>query len=171
MNTDGTATGTGTGTAPGSTAATNADGLRKKRVRGGHRAHLTKMLTEVTTQMTGYEESRESTVLTLKSCLERKAGILSKLDAEILEEIDDGAQMEVEIDQAEAIQNQIQEAIIKIDWTLKKAAKPDIKPDIKPAQSSDKRSNMKLPKYQITFDRDPKKYHTFRDLFGCKEST
>ena len=60
----------------------------KKRVRGGHRAHLTKMLAEVATQLTGYEENREAKELTLKSCLERKSGVLSKLDSEILEEID-----------------------------------------------------------------------------------
>ena len=45
---------------------------RKKKVKGGHWAHLTKMLTEVTTSLTGYKEEREAKVLTLKSCLERK---------------------------------------------------------------------------------------------------
>ena len=56
------------------------------------------MLTEVTTQLTGYEMQPEAKVLMLKSCLERKAGILGKLDAEILEEIDNGDQMGMEID-------------------------------------------------------------------------
>ena len=103
------------------TNGTNGDvESRKKRVRGGHRAHLTKMLAEVATQLTGYEENREAKVLTLKSCLERKSGVLGKLDSEILEEINDGDQMGAEIDQAEAIQNQIQEAIIEIDMTLKR---------------------------------------------------
>ena len=130
------------------TPAVDGVGASKKRkVRGGHRAHLTKMLTEVTKQLTEYREERESKVLTLKSCLERKAEILSKLDADILEEMDDGGQMGMEIDQAEELQNQITEAIIKIVKAIKSAAKPESKPDVKPTVQSDKRQTMKLPKY------------------------
>ena len=151
----------------GTTPAVDGVGASKKRkVRGGHRAHLTKMLTEVTKQLTEYREERESKVLTLKSCLERKAEILSKLDADILEEMDDGGQMGMEIDQAEALQNQITEAIIKIDKAIKSAAKPESKPDVKPTVQSDKRQTMKLPKYQVEdFHGDPKKWRTFKELF------
>ena len=156
------------GTGGGTTLPTE-DGIgvsKKRKVRGGHRAHLTKMLTEVTTQLTGYTEQREAKVLTLKSCLERKADVLSKLDADILEEMDDGGQMGMEIDQAEALQSQITEAIIKIDKAIKTAAKPESKPDVKPALSGDKRQTMKLPKYQVEdFHGDPKKWRSFKESF------
>ena len=156
------------GTGGGTTLPTE-DGIgvsKKRKVRGGHRAHLTKMLTEVTTQLTGYTEQREAKVLTLKSCLERKADVLSKLDADILEEMDDGGQMGMEIDQAEALQSQITEAIIKIDKAIKTAAKPESKPDVKPALSGEKRQTMKLPKYQVEdFHGDPKKWRSFKESF------
>lgn len=96
---------------------------RKTRVRGGHRSHLTTLLKDVATQLTGYTSEREAKMLTNKGCLERKAIILTKLDEEILEEIEDDTAIAAEIEIAEAIQNQIQESIIKIEKALKDVKK------------------------------------------------
>ena len=137
---------------------------RKKRVRGGHKAHLTKMLADVAMQLSGYTDERKARVMTLKSCLERKASVLNKLDEEILEGIEDSADMATEIEAAENIQNQILENIIKIEDILKK---DDNKDNIKPVLlGSEKRRNMKLPKYSVDdFYGDPKKWRAFRDAF------
>ena len=89
--------------------------------------------------------------------------MLSKLDEEILEEIDDGALMGTEIEAAEAIQNQIHEAIVKIDKAMKGAVKPK---DVKPALSGEKRQTTKLPKYKVEdFHGDPKKWKSFQESF------
>ena len=87
---------------------------KQKRVRGGHKAHLTKLLKDVTDQLTGYTEDREAKVLTLKASLERKSEVLRKLDAEILDTIEDPVELTTEIETTEGLQNDIQESIIKI---------------------------------------------------------
>ena len=89
----------------------------QKRVRGGHRAHLTKVIADITTKLassTGQEDSLRSA----RACLERKAVTLSKLDEEILVGLEDAAEMATEIEATENIQNEIQEQIIKIDKVL-----------------------------------------------------
>ena len=60
----------------------------QKRVRGGHRAHLTKVIADITTKLassTGQEDSLRAA----RACLERKAVTLSKLDEEILVGLED----------------------------------------------------------------------------------
>ena len=56
--------------------------------------------------------------MTYKSCLERKADVISKLDEEILDALDDEKQIETEIDEAETCQNKIRKKIIDIDMKL-----------------------------------------------------
>ena len=88
---------------------------RRKKVRGGHKAHLTKMLGELRDVLDGYTSERESRILTLKSCLERKADIISKLDEEILGETEEETAIALEIEEAEDVQNKIRENIIRIE--------------------------------------------------------
>ena len=61
---------------------------RKKKVRGGHKAHLTKMFNEIDTLLDGSGPGRDERLSTLRECLVRKAGVLNVLDNEILEEVD-----------------------------------------------------------------------------------
>ena len=140
----------------------------QKRVRGGHRAHLTKVIADITTKLassTGQEDSLRSA----RACLERKAVTLSKLDEEILVGLEDAAEMATEIEATENIQNEIQEQIIKIDKVLNIDEKKDVK--VKSSSSSSSRSgggaNIKMPKYECSdFHGDPKKWIAFRDSFG-----
>ena len=145
----------------------NATGYQK-RVRGGHRAHLTKVIADITTKLassTGQEDSLRSA----RACLERKAVTLRKLDEEILVGLEDAAEMATEIEATENIQNEIQEQIIKIDKVLNIDEKKDVK--VKSSSSSSSSSgggaNIKMPKYECSdFHGDPKKWIAFRDSFG-----
>ena len=147
--------------AEGSQVVRDANQQRKKRVRGGHRAHLTKLITELGTKLAGKVADHEERRLTLKACLGRKASTLSKLDEEVLEGVDDEDAMATEIEAAENLQNLIQENIIKIDKALKKEV---LKDAVKSPLVSEKRKNMKLPKYRVDdFHGDPKRWRAFRD--------
>ena len=146
-------------------AGPSTSGAKKTRVRAGHRAHLTKLFNEITTKLGDVDGNRDS-IVTLRACLDRKAGTLSKLDEEILEEVGDDAQMLTEIEGAETIQNSIQEQLMKID----KALKPDV--DTKPVGRSSEKLHMKMPKFECsTFHGDPKKWIAFRDSFNVSVST
>ena len=135
---------------------------KKKKIRGGHRAHLTKLLNEIKSKIPNAEAEKDR-LLTLKSCVERKASTLSGLDEEILEELDDEAMMVEVIEAAEQLQNQIQSVIIQIKTALKV---DEQKPDIKPALR-EKKKRMNLPKYTVEdYYGDPKKWRTFRDSFN-----
>ena len=137
---------------------------RKKKVRGGHKAHLTKLLSDASDQIDGYVGDNESRLLTVRSCLERKADIISKLDEEILEDIEDEGEIAKEIEQAENCQNRIREKIIAIDMLIKRDVKKE-KPVIRSPPVIQKH-NVRLPKLEIEkFCGDPKKYRTFRDSF------
>ncbi len=146
-----------------------ADPERKKRVRGGHKAHLTKLVGEIDGVLTGYTDEKESQLLTLKACLLRKSQVLIKLDEEILNQIDDDEALLAEIESTEKIQYDIQSVILKIE----KAIKKDIKKEEVSAvaagsvtSTGDKRRTMKLPKYEVDdFFGDPKKWRSFKDSF------
>ena len=142
-----------------------ASGAKKKKVRGGHRAHLTKLFAEITTKLQDVETHQDS-ILTLRACLDRKAVTLNKLDEEILEEIDDDAAMLDEIEASEKVQNDIQEHLLKIDKALKSSV------DVKPVISGiDKKLNIKMPKFEcVDFHGDPKKWIAFRDSFDVAVS-
>ena len=140
-------------------------GNRKTKVRGGHRAHLTKLFGEITMKL-GDVELHKDSILMLRACLERKADTLRKLDEEILEEIDDDVQLLGGIEGAEKIQNTIQEHLMEID----KAVKPQS--EVKPAvHSGEKKANIKMPKFECgDFHGDPKKWIAFRDSFDVAVS-
>ena len=109
-----TSNGSDTGAGP------STSGAKKTRVRAGHRAHLTKLFNEITTKLGDVDGNRDS-IVTLRACLDRKAGTLSKLDEEILEEVGDDAQMLTEIEGAETTQNSIQEQLMKIDLSERRS--------------------------------------------------
>ena len=90
---------------------------RKKKIRGGHKAHLTKMCAEVDRLLEGYTADREARLLTLKGSLERKIAVVSKLDEEILHEVEDDDIVD-EIEEAENVQTQIREKIVEMERVL-----------------------------------------------------
>ena len=67
---------------------------RKIKIRGGHKAHITKLIAKIDECLDGYTNGRRSQMLTYKSCLERKADVITKLDEEILDALDDDKQIE-----------------------------------------------------------------------------
>ena len=71
---------------------------RKVRVRAGHKSHFTKMKTDIDTLIAGTAADKNDRLLALKGCLQRKATVISDLDAEILDEIDvENIAVEIEI--------------------------------------------------------------------------
>jgi hypothetical protein len=140
------------------------------------------MYVQIDVIVNGYDVSKETELLTLRGSLERKAQIISKLDEEILDEIDDDG-IEAEIEQAELIHRAIQHKLIEIDKILKpnssggsntssgnsssgdSSSSPSSGGGSSVAQVGSQLRNMKLPKYEISFNGDPKKYRAFRDLF------
>ena len=148
--------------------------VRKKRVRGGHKAHLTKMIGEIETLLSSTDPDRDDRLFAYKGCLERKADVITKLDSQILDEVDPDSIAE-EIEAAEEIQTEIQMMIVKID---RKLAPTKVKQERSAGSGSSSTNaagserditsqmrHMKLPKYEIKFDGDPKKYRAFRDSF------
>ena len=83
----------------------NTKVVRKKRVRAGHRCHLKKMCTTVDNILKEYNPSLESELVSIRECLVRKAAVFSKLDEELLDNIEDKNKIAEEIDAAEDFQN------------------------------------------------------------------
>ena len=151
---------------------------RKKKVRGGHKAHLTKMFNEIDTLLLGRGSGRDERLCALRECLLRKAGVISVLDNEIFDEVEPDT-IPVEVEEAEETQTAIQEKIVKIDRALGVKKKPLVaattgntssnstteNSDTSVSSTSAQFRHMKLPKYEIKFDGDPKKYRTFKDSF------
>ena len=67
----------------------NTEVVRKERVRAGHRCHLKKMFTTVGNILKEYNPSLKSELLSIRECLVRKAGVISKLNEELLDNIED----------------------------------------------------------------------------------
>ena len=147
---------------------------RKTKVRGGHRAHLTKLYGQVNQLLHAYDPSMETDLLALRGSLERKAQIITKLDGEILDETEDD-QIEDEIEGADDVQQEIQKITMRINEKLKPKSRgtgvhgsssSGAAGDSDSSSLSKQMQNMKLPKYEISFDGDPKNYRSFRDLFS-----
>ena len=83
----------------------NTEVVRKKRVRTGHRGHLQKMYTAVDNILKEYNPSHERELLSLREFLVRKATVISKLDEELLDNIEVKNEIAEEIDAADEFQN------------------------------------------------------------------
>ena len=165
----------------------NPGAERKKRIRAGHKAHLTKLTTAVDTLLAAYSNAQEGELLKLKGSLERKIQVIAKLDDEILDTVEDD-QIDAEIEEADRVYGVAQEKLRAIEGVLKpKQVKQEISASMSVVSGAGSTSSastnvtgavaapvasvnvqhkhMKLPKYEISFDGDPKKYRTFRDLF------
>ena len=80
----------------------NPGAERKKRIRAGHKAHLTKLTTAVDTLLAAYSNAQEGELLKLKGSLERKIQVIAKLDDEILDTVEDD-QIDAEIEEADRV--------------------------------------------------------------------
>ena len=102
--------------------------------------------------------------------LERKAQIISKLDEEILEEIEDEGEKAHEIETAEEVHSEIAILRIKIERVLQQRSEKEKQKESTRATEMNnpvsKTINMKLPKLEIKrFSGDPKEYKSFKDSF------
>ena len=93
---------------------------KKKKIRGGHKAHVQKLYGQIDPILKDYDMEKESKLLGLRDTLKRKAEILAQLDDEILIETDD-AEIDEMIDTNEEVQLQIQEKITEIDVLLRRS--------------------------------------------------
>ena len=64
--------------------------IRKIKTRGGHKTNLIKLKGDIKDILERYRDKREDKFLTGKSCLQRKAAVIIKLNADILERLDVG---------------------------------------------------------------------------------
>ena len=141
-------------------------------MRGGHKVHFRKLFSDVSRVIEKFTDVDESELLTLRGCLERKATLISKLDEEILESIEEEEEINKEIEEQEELQNKIRKKVIEIDKVMKKVYKNEeekkrIKTtDGKERTYSDTKVKVRLPKLEIEkFSGDPKRYRAFKDAF------
>ena len=88
---------------------------RKKKVRTGCRCHLKKICTTVDNILKEYNPSLESELLSIRECLVRKAAVISKLDEELRDSIEDENETAEEINAAEKFQNFVRKKGIEIE--------------------------------------------------------
>ena len=74
------------------------------KVRGGHKANLKKILKDVDDCLKDFDMGREPQLLAFREALERKADIITKLDSEILDVIEDEDEIGVEIAACDTVQ-------------------------------------------------------------------
>ena len=95
-----------------------AEVLKKQRkIRGGHRAHVKKLLAQVEDSITNFEPSLQDKII-----LREKLGTLKSLDEKILDLVDDENEeesIEHEVIEASEITDKITWPLVRIDSTLK----------------------------------------------------
>ena len=100
-----------------------AEVLKKQRkIRGGHRAHVQKLLPQVEDSITNFEPSLQDKLSQQKIILREKLDTLKSLDEKILELVDDENEeesIEHEVTEAREITDKIKWALVRIDSTLK----------------------------------------------------
>ena len=96
---------------------TAAKGIR---IRAGHKAHITKMLTSIDKILKDFDLKNEIKLLASRDNLKRKAAIVAKLDEDIIETLENDDEILEEMENSEKIQLTIQEKIIEVDRFLKR---------------------------------------------------
>ena len=150
----------------------NTEVVRKKRVRAGQRGHLKRMCITVDNILKEYKTCLESELLSIRKCLVRKAAVISKLDEELLDKIEDENEIAEEIDAAEEFQIfvhkkgvEMEQFFARIKDEENRNRMPTLEQSI-PIIRERNKVRVKLPKLQIeTFSGDPKEYRAFIDVF------
>jgi len=100
-----------------------AEVLKKPRkIRGGHRAHVKKLLAQVEDSIANFEPSLQDKLSQQKIILREKLDTLKSLDSKILELVGDENEhesIEHEVAEANEITDEITWAAVRIDSTLK----------------------------------------------------
>ena len=140
---------------------------RKKKIRAGHRATVTRTLGEIATALSG-EAPDLDRIARLKLTLNEKLETLNKLDSEIIElTAEEG--LESEIQQSDENKEKIYEALTRVNKVLDAAASP--KPVAAPAAAAavpgdHGGAKVKLPKITLPhFNGNVMKWSTFWDSY------
>ena len=100
-----------------------AEVLKKQgKIRGGHGAHVKKLLAQVEDTITNFEPSLQDKLSQNKITLREKLDTLKSLDERILELVDNENEeesIEHEVTEASEITDKITWALVRIDSTLK----------------------------------------------------
>lgn len=94
-----------------------ADLARKKRIRAGHKASVTKTMTKVDTALTA-EPVDVAGLPLLKLTLNEKLEVIRTLDAEVIELIEDEEALTNEIQQADTYRESIHSYLLRIEAAL-----------------------------------------------------
>ena len=97
---------------------------RKKRIRAGHKSHLTKLLTSADTLLQSYSSVQEGELRALGKSLERKMQVIAKLDEELLEIVRD-EEIDAEIEEADRVYGTTQEKLQDIQKRLQPKVKQE----------------------------------------------
>ena len=119
-----------------------------------------------------YNPSLKSKLLSIRECLVRKAVIISKLDEELLNNIESENQIAVEIDAAEVFQNFVRRKGIEIEQFFARMKKEEdinrmltLEQSIQIIRERDK-VRVKLPKLRTEkFSGNPNQYRAYRGAF------
>ena len=95
----------------------------KSKVRGGHKAHITKMLHRVQIFTTDYDEELESELLATLESIERKSQLIQSLDVEILSTLGDDGEIMKEIETSGDFQTKVSAEVTKAKMFLAKRKK------------------------------------------------
>ena len=139
---------------------------RKKKIRAGHRATVTRTLGDIATALSSEAPDRDR-VARLKLTLTEKLETLNKLDSEIIEPTAEEG-LESEIQQSDENKEKIYEALTRVNKVLE-AATPPI-PAAAPAAAAtvpaDHGAKVKLPKITLPhFNGNVMKWPTFWDSY------
>jgi hypothetical protein len=94
---------------------------RKKKVRAAHRASVTRMISQSKEMLDSGEELNAAKLKQKRQALQQKSELLLKLDAEIVEIIEEDG-LDEEIEQADIVRERIELAIVDLDSALDAAA-------------------------------------------------
>ena len=148
---------------------TMADLARKKRVRGGHKASVTKILRKAEDIMAADPPDVEG-LAQIKMSLQEKLTVLKGLDAEILELVESEDAVTEEIEQADVFKQDMYAVLVKIERLSSKGPTPTPPEPSRSAPRTDPPSSaaskVKLPKLTIQpFNGEPTNWMTFWDSY------
>lgn len=147
-----------------------AEGLaRKKRIRGGHRASATRVMTQATGAMAAPDaDPGMAELMKLKLTLEEKFATLTRLDEEILDLVEED-EVDGEIEQADVLKESIRLVLVNLDSAVRPptggpgASVPMMHPTAPPRGHATK---VRLPKITLKrFNGDLTRWTTFWDSF------
>ena len=130
--------------------------VKKKKVRGGHRAHATKLLGTAREVLEEYDGTEKDSLMQTKIALMEKLETLRRLDDTILDlvsaEEDGEEKIAAEIEDSENIKAEIPGVVLAIDEALKDnsaVVTPTSQPVASSPAKNEKAAKVRLPKLEV----------------------